>query len=192
MQVDQLHVNNFQLHTNFPFDEYQSLPGWSYSGIKEWERGTKIEPTEKMRIGTLVHSYLLEPSSYTHEYREIVIHAANAVKQTLGALLPIMTHEASITADFNYQGLTMPYRGRADMIRVGKIVLDLKVSEMPLAKSIPFFGYQNAMSGYALAAGCKVAIIVRVCPKKFTTEVKTVPITPEWWMAQVLRFGKPL
>lgn len=187
-----MQVTNIQTHIDTPFENYQKFPGWSYSSIKQYDRGESFVKTPKMRLGTLVHQYLLEPSHYTHEHRSIVIPAAKAVKDVVGELLPMLQAEVSVTADFIYDGFIMPYRGRVDMLRVGRVVLDLKVSEVPLGRTISFFGYDRSVSGYCLSTESRLGIIIRVCPRTFKTETKLINPSSEWWEKQVLRFGKPV
>jgi len=187
-----MQVENLRIHPETPFDHYQQLPGWSYSAIKQYDKGEPFVTTSKMRLGTLVHQYLLEPSQYTHEHRRIVTRAARVVKETVGDLLPMLQAEVSVTADFLHEGFIMGYRGRPDMLRAGRVVLDLKVSEVPLTRTIPFFGYDRAVSGYCLSTGSRLGIIIRVCPRTFKTETKLINPSSEWWEKQVLRFGKPV
>lgn len=187
-----MQVANMVLHNETPFDHYQKFPGWSYSAIKQYDRAEPFVTTGKMQLGTLVHQYLLEPSHYNHEHRAIVIPAARAVKETVGDLLPMLSAEVSVTADFIHDGFVMGYRGRVDMLRAGRLVIDLKVSEVPLVKTIGFFGYDRAISGYCLSTGSRLGIVIRVCPRTFKTEKKIITPSCEWWEAQVLRFGSPL
>jgi hypothetical protein len=55
-----MQVTNVRALRDLPFEDYLAMPGQSFSGFKT----TKIVPTEKMNIGTLVHSALLTPKEY--------------------------------------------------------------------------------------------------------------------------------
>jgi hypothetical protein len=187
-----MQVVDTNYYHDMPFEEYQKLPGWSYSAIKEYERGAPVAPTAKMQIGTLVHAYLLEPHKYTHEHRSVVIPAAKAVREAVGDLLPFLQSEVSVTAGMIHEGMRMEYRGRVDMLRANRVVLDLKVSDQSLSRTIPFFGYDRSVSGYCLSTSARVGIIIRVCPKTYKTETKLIPISSEWWEKQILKFGKAL
>lgn len=181
-----MQVSNIQFYKN-NFDAYSKIVGLSFSAIK----GGGFQPTAKMRLGTAVHNYLLEPSEYNHEHRDIVIPIANAIKAEIGGLLPFLDTELSVTADFEYAGMIMPYKGRVDMVRTGKIVLDLKVSEVPLNKSIAHFGYDYQVNGYMAATLCEHGMIIRVCPKTHKIEKKMIPKSSTWWEMQILRLGVP-
>ena len=182
-----MQVSNIQYYRN-NFEAYHSMNGYSYSGIT---KAAGVVPSEKMRLGTAVHNYLLEPEAYNHENRDIVLPLANAVRDEIGALLPFLDTEVSVSADFEYSGLIMPYKGRVDMLRAGKIVLDLKVSEVPLRNSIPYFGYDRQVNGYMAATMCEIGMIIRIEPKSARVEKKMIPKDHSWWEEQIHRFGVP-
>jgi hypothetical protein len=182
-----MQVSNIQYYRN-NFEAYNTMTGYSYSGIT---KSASFKPSEKMRLGTAVHNYLLEPETYNHENREIVIPLANAVRAELGALLPFLDTELSVSADFEYGGLIMPYKGRVDMVRTGKIVLDLKVSEIPLRNSVPYFGYDRQVNGYMAATMSELGMIIRIDPKNARVEKKMIPKDHTWWIDQIHRFGIP-
>ena len=172
-----------------PFDEYLSLPGISFSGIKS--EGEFMSPTKKMVLGTKVHNYLLEPEKYDHEDIEIIKPLAMAIKNRIGPLFRYLTPEMAVLADFVHEGMRMKFKGRGDLVYPGKILIDVKVSEMPLAKAMQFFNYPSQTSGYALGFGCPVALIAQVNPKTKQTTLYNVPIITEWWEKQILRYGEP-
>lgn len=186
-----MQVINTQIHRGLDFAQYQNLPGKSFSGIKA-DYITVPQPTAKMQLGTMLHNYLLEPSKYNakNDAHKVIQAMATEVKSTLGAAFSTIEPELSVTADFQYEGFTMAYKGRIDMARIGKLVIDLKVSEVPLNKSISFFGYDKQVSGYSLAIGAQYQMILRICPKTLKTELKSIPITNDWWKTQVLKYGK--
>lgn len=182
-----MQITNQQYHKGYDFEAYQALQGHSYSSIK----GGTFASTPKMRLGTAVHNFLLEPEKYDHSNREIVYPIANAVMAHLGDVLAFLDTELSVTCDMNYEGFTMPYRGRVDMVRCGKIVVDLKVSEIPLNRSVPFFGYANQLTGYCLATSCDHGMIIRVCPKTYKVEKTIIRQNVQFWEKKVLELGIP-
>lgn len=178
-----------------PFDEYLKIDAISYSTIKAKFNGGEVpQSTQKMRIGTLVHQYLFEPENYNHNnhYNKHVKIMAKEVKSILGAAFEGFECEVGVTADFIHDGFELNYKGRIDMVRIGKIVLDLKVSEVELKNSVPYFGYDRQLSGYSLATGAKMQMIIRINPKTSKIEFKTLPISEDWWNQQILRYGKVL
>lgn len=190
-----MQVNNVIIHRDMPFDDYLKLEGISYSTISaKWAAGANPAPTQKMQIGTLVHNYLLEPSKYIHNnphHKQIVI-MAREVKSILGAAFDGFECEVGVTADFFHEGFTMAYKGRIDMVKLGRIVLDLKVSEVPLNQSVPYFGYDRQLSGYSLATDARLQMIIKINPKTNKIEFKQLPISADWWQTQVLKYGKVL
>jgi len=192
-------VRNVRLHRDVPFDDYLKLPGWSYSGIK----GSKIEPTPKMLLGTAVHAYLLSPSEYNHDHF-LVPALAKELRLVLGPLLQFATPELAVTAEFVHEGMVMCYKGRIDLPvvmndEIGNplnLVIDLKVTEMDTRKGIDFFGYHHQVNGYSLAIGAKRMVIVSVNPAKLKRREKAtqvIPIQPDsrFWEQAVLKFGRP-
>lgn len=182
-----MQVSNVRTWSDIDFDEYQKLKGLSYSGIK----GGNFVSTPKMQLGTSVHNYLLEPAKYNHENRAIVDPLVNALKAEIGDILPHMDKELSISADFSYDGLTMGYKGRIDMVVPGKIVIDLKVSEHPLANTIPYFGYDNQVNGYMAASRSNFGMIIRINPVTKKIEKKAIVKNTAFWELQIAKYGIP-
>lgn len=190
-----LEVFNTQFHVDIPFEDYLRLPGYSFSWLKSG--GQKIEPTPKMRLGTKVHAYLLSAHEYEHgEDSDLVRPLAMALKGVLGPVLRYCTPELAVTADFIYDGMVLKYKGRIDLPVVSKphlsLVIDLKVTEMDLRKSIDFFHYHHQVSGYCLAIGASKGVIVSVNPRTKKTQVQPIRLITSFWEKSVLRFGKPL
>lgn len=194
-QTPGLQVFNVKFYPDIPFEDYLKLPGWSFSGIKS--RGTKIEPTPKMQLGTKVHAYLLSAHEYEHgEDSDLVRPLAIALKGVLGPVLRYCTPELAVTADFVYEGIVLHWKGRIDLPVVSKphlsLVIDIKVTELDLRWGIDFFGYHNQVSGYALAIGAQKAVIVSVNRKTKATQVIPVKVEDAFWRQAVLRYGKPI
>jgi hypothetical protein len=108
-----MQVKNIQLYKGIDFDSYQAKEGHSYSSIKNSDT-EPFKQTYKMQLGTEVHNYLLEPTTYKHERRELIEPIARAAYDVIGSVLPFLDTELSVTADFEHEGFIMPYRGRVD------------------------------------------------------------------------------
>lgn len=184
-------VENLTLLPTYPFDKYLKLPGWSHSKIKSEGRPFKT-PTIKMEIGTKVHQYLLEPYLYNHDDEHIVKPVAKAIRNKLGMLWKYLEPELAFTADFIHNDFRLPYQGRADLSIVGKIVVDIKITEQPISKGVEYFGYDNAISGYCKALGAKVGLIVAGNPKTGQVSIYNVPIKTDWWEYQIVEKGEPI
>lgn len=193
-----MQVKNLLIH-DVPDEVYFKMPGVSFSTIKA-ENKEPFLPTEKMRIGTLVHRYLLTPSEYDFSNYNIVRPAALALKKAIGApLLPLLKTEIAVTADFNFNGLCMKYKGKIDAGIIGKLVIDVKVTELDILKAIEFFKYDDQTNGYALSINARLIIIIAVHPYKRDpetglnrTQVVSIPLNDAFWRHQILRYGKPV
>lgn len=188
-----IQVLNKKILKDIPFDEYLKLPGYSFSSIK----GFSGPPTAKMQLGTDVHNYLLTPEQYDHRNRELVLPIATALRKQLGVLVDKMLPESIVTADFVCNGFKLPYKGRLDLHIPGRLIIDIKVSDVPLSVSCPRFGYDDQQSGYAIGGECKIALLVRISPvsvkkKRPIVEIKNVPITTLWWENQIVQKGEPI
>lgn len=198
-----LQVVNVRFYRDLEFSDYLKMPGYSFSWLKSG--GQKIEPTPKMQLGTKVHAYLLSSHEYSHsEGHDLVRPLAVALKGILapggageGGILRYCTPELAVTADFVYQGMVLHYKGRIDLPVLHYksrlcVVIDIKVTEMDLRKSIDFFKYDVQVSGYSLVIGASRAVIVSVNPKSKLTQVVPIRLTDDFWKWAVLKYGQPI
>lgn len=181
-------VTNRKQYNRMEWDKYISLPGYSFSGLRNTG---PITPTAKMRLGTYVDKYLFTPHEYKGEMRDVVVPIARRLKEFLGSALDTATPQLALTANFTYQGLTMPFRGLADLPVGRDLILDLKVSELDTVKAIQHFRYDWQIEGYKMAYGATRGMIMSIHPK--TKKITTLPIngSQDWWCHQVLQYGKP-
>lgn len=164
------------------------MPGYSYSGISS--NGFVIEPTEKMKLGTKVHSYLLDPKNYDFTDFNLVRPLATAVQNTLGLLLKHAFPEVTLTAHFKEEGFMLPYKGRADILIPNRMIIDLKVSELEMERGIKHFGRDYQVTGYCLGADVPLGIIIQIHPKTKAIQVKQVNLVPDWWAYQTKKRGQ--
>ena len=181
-------VSNIKYYRDLPFEDYLKLPGTSYSGIK----GFSGDPTKGMQLGTRVHNFLNEPDKYDWKDTEIVKPIAQALRMYLGEAYHAMEKEVGFTADFIHNGMRLPYRGRADMIKVGKVLVDLKVLSGSLNSAIERFGYADQMAGYLYGTCTPLAIIIAYNKSSKKVEVKTLRPAAAFWEYQTARLGVPL
>lgn len=183
-------VTNRKHYFDVPFGSYVDMGGFSFSSIKN--DFTPIEATKKMRFGSLVDTFLFTPAQYDGTLADLVRPMAYEVKKFLGPAFALCQAQVSCQADYTVDGLTMTHRGRPDMVIPKQLIIDLKVSELPLIKAIEHFRYDWQQTGYLLDMDIQRAIILSIHPK--TKKISTAPIIPvtDWWEHQVRRFGKPL
>lgn len=170
---------------SLPFEDYLKMPGYSFSGLSK--RGAIIEPTEKMKLGTRVHNYLLDAADFDYEDLRIVKPLAIAVKRVLGDSFRLLKTEMAVTANMEHEGFRLSYKGRLDMHYPGVIVVDLKISEN---KNVDFFGYVDQVSGYCMADESPRGVIVKLHPKTLETTIINAPITTRWWEHQIKTKGE--
>lgn len=183
-------VANTTYYPDMPFDEYLALPGNSFSSIKN--DGVPLPVSDGMLVGTRVHNYLLEPEKYDWQQPEIVQPIAKKIREILGDALPLLDKEIAFTSDFTHNGMTLKYKGRADMLKTGRIVIDLKVLGGYLPNAIERFGYHKQLSGYCFATGCPRGLIIAY--NKATKKIETATIFPnaDFWQYQCVHRGEPI
>lgn len=184
-------IRNLQVFKGLPFEDYKALPGLSHSAIKS--DGAVFTATPAMQLGTKVHNYLLEPHKYDHSDIETVRPLAVALKKRVGdVLMQRMEPELSVTCEMHHNGMKLQYKGRLDMSAMNVLVVDFKVTKMPIHKGVEHFGYDNQQSGYALATGARAAIIMAINPTTKAIQVFNVPIRTDWWEYQIVKHGTPI
>lgn len=171
-----LSVTDRQIH-DCSWDEYLQLPGISHSGLKEKQEWSD-NVIAGMRIGTLVHTYILKPSEYKYEEPEIVRPIAGALIRFVGhALLQSMTCEKGVTAKFTVEGVTLLYKGMPDMFVVDNMVIDFKIIKSGTIESyVERLGYKNQLRGYMLALRCRYGQIIAYNRAKKRIELFTVTL----------------
>lgn len=198
-----MQIRNVQVLAGIPFEDYLKMPGLSFSGVRS--DGTIIEETEKMRFGSNVDAYLFEPQVYSGAQYKLVKPVAAVVKEKLGTMLVTGARQVVITCKMTHRGVELDYKGRADLLTgggvlvnngiitinksLGVIVIDMKVSELPLLSAINFFGYNHQVNGYALPVGADVSVIVSVNPKTYKVSTQAIPTKADFWEKIVLQYG---
>jgi hypothetical protein len=183
-----MQIINTKYYLDLPFEDYLQMPGTSYSSIKGFEG----EPTEGMKLGTRVHAYLNEPKEYDWQQAEIVIPIATALRAYLGDAFHFLDKEVAFTSTFIHNGMKLAYKGRADMMKIGRIIVDLKILSGSLQQAIERFGYERQISGYCLATGSKLGLIIAWNKLQKKVEVKAIKPNPAFWEFQCVRMGEPL
>lgn len=183
-------IYDTKIYEDVDFDDYIRLPGISYSSIKN--SGTRIDPTEKMRFGSLVDAYIFEPHTYNFEQYDFVRPVAERVIKTLGPLIKQGRRQLAVTCTMVHQGFYMYYKGRIDLW-AADLIIDMKVSEMNILDAIKHFGYNHQLNGYAIPVSAKGGLIFSVNPKPpYTTQLQAIQNSLYWWQQQVLKYGKPI
>lgn len=180
-------VRNLKYYPDLPFDQYLQLPGMSFSTL----RGFNGPETDNMRLGTRVHNYVLTPGGYDYQQHDTVAPIAKALKTRIGPILHLFQKELSFTCTFYFNGMKLDYRGRADLARIGSLIVDLKVSGNYLEQGCKIFGYPDAISGYCLATSTPMGLIISFNKKTKTDEYKIIRPRTDYWQEAVVKYGVP-
>ena len=185
-----MQVSNTTYYDNLDFEKYLDMPGTSYSSLKE--NHFPDGPSAGMQLGTRVHNYLLEPDKYDWKDTGVVKKMAEQIRKFLGDALSVLDKEMAFTADFTHNGMVMPYKGRADLMKAGRVIVDLKILASGVDAAIERFGYKKQVSGYCLATGASVGLIVAYNKYKHLVEVRSIKPDAAFWEYQVVRLGVPI
>ncbi len=180
-------ITNVQYYHGLNFEEYLRLPGTSFSSLKD-----SIPATTGMQLGSRVHQYVNEPKEYDWENVNEVKAIATALRAYIGEAFQYLQKEVAFTAEFHHNGMMLIYKGRADMLFVNKIVIDLKVLAGSLPQYIKMFGYDRQISGYCLPPNCPIGLIVAY--NKQLKKVETQRIVPDakYWEFITVQKGVPV
>lgn len=171
-------VTNIQHHPELNWNQYQQLPGLSFSSLREEE----IKENEGMRIGTLVHKYLLKPSDYDFESAGIVVPIARELIKIVGTgLIKTMVAECPMTADFIYEDFVLPWRGIPDLKINRLLVIDFKVISGSLKNYRKYFNVDNQLRGYMLPNYTNDGLIIAYNKKIKAVEMEMIHQDTRWW-----------
>jgi len=187
-------VSNLKYYNDLDFNEYLAFSGYSFSGIKTLESGVQIVPSQGMMLGTRVHNFLLEPHKYDGVDYNHVSKISAALRQFLGAAIKFLEKEVAFTCELQYNGMSMVYKGRTDLLFKGKLIIDLKVLSGKLQGAIDRFGYEKQLSGYGIATSTPNVLLLSFnkALKKDNVEHKMFSPTQEWWMYVITKYGSPI
>lgn len=179
------------------FEKYNKLTGYSHSFLKGQRNGIaqQIEETENMRRGTLVDKILTEPESVTMlEPQYLECHfIAERIKEKFGVFINRLEKQVALTANFEFEGFSLPVRGRVDFALPGYCILDLKITSSKDYKAIiEHFGYINQLYGYAKMYGVPSAyLLMYSVPLKEVKLIKLDVSQPinQFWAHAILEFG---
>lgn len=181
-------VSNVKYYTDQDFADYLKMPGTSFSSLKD----EVITPTAGMQLGTRVHNYLNEPDKYDWQQPEMVLPIAKVLRTYIGEAFEYLEKEVAFTADFTHNGMVLHYKGRADMLKVGRLIIDIKVLAGGVAPAIDRFGYDKQISGYCYGTGAPLGLIIAYNKLSKKVEVKAIKPNAEFWEYQIVSRGEPI
>lgn len=180
-------VSNIKYHRDIPFDDYLKMNGVSFSSLKADE----FIPSAGSMLGSKVHTYINEPEKYDYSDAEMVIPIAKELRKHLGDSFTYLEKEVAVTADFQHNGMLLKYKGRVDLLKIGRLVVDIKVLSGSLVKAVERFNYDKQLSGYCLGTESPIGLIMAF--NKLSKKVEKLIIKPDptFWEYQCVRMGVP-
>ncbi len=179
-------VSSSKILDGISFEDYLKIPAFSFSGLRG---GGPETPTPAMQLGTRVDNYRFEPQLYDGEDYATVKACAQTLNATLGAARPRV--QVSVMATFENAGKYLPVKGRVDML-LPNLVVDMKISKMPLVSAINHFRYDWQLTGYCMMTGSSRAMIISINPLTYKPTLMNIPLVTDWWEHQILTYGKAL
>ena len=182
-----MQIRNVKFYKNIDWETYINMPGKSFSWLKN--EGAGIGESEGIRIGKLVHTYLLKPTEYNYEQADIVIPIARVLVEHYNTIIKWAECETGATADFIVDGLLMPYRGMADMNIFKHLVVDFKVLGNDLKYAMERFMYKDQIRGYMLPFEAPLGLIIAYNKKTKKVQTESVGQDIRWWTYKVKQYG---
>ena len=78
------------------------------------------------------------------------------------------------------------------MMKIGRIIVDLKILGGPLQPAIERFGYERQVSGYCLSTGSALGLIIAWNKLQRKVETKAIKPNADFWQFQCVRMGEPM
>lgn len=177
-------VSNLRTYPGIDFADYLAMPGRSFSSFKNFTGNV----TYKMQLGSAIDAYLTKPDKYDGFEYNLVRNAAIVIRQRFGELFNYMEKQVAITADLEYEGFIMPYKGLPDFCIPGKLIVDLKCVDKEIASD--YFDYPSQLSGYAIPLKCPLAFILEFSRKKHACRFVPVTVREDFWIKKILQYGE--
>lgn len=195
-----LTVENIKLHENVPFDDYVKWDMWSNSKLKSSDSGlsVSIEPTIKMRLGSLVDGILMQPDQVDmkDELYPLAVKTVIAIRDFFGRNITSQFQaQNSYTADIvdSETGIALPVKNRPDWVLSPHFVIDLKCSEAnDQDRLYAHMGYENQLWLQSKVAKCNSAFILWANPKTNKVNLRGYDVNGyavEFWRNAVLEHG---
>jgi hypothetical protein len=185
-------VTNITFHKDCEWDTYCKLPGHSFSSLKNEDK--LFVETEGSRIGKQVHTYILKPAEYDFQDADIVVPIARELVKFLGPhILQMLVPECGITANFEHEGFSLPWRGMPDLHKRKVIVVDFKIIKGgSLREYVKQFKYEDQVRGYMLPVEASTGLIVAYNRAKRIVETHLVKQDHSYWDYVVKQKGEYL
>lgn len=190
-----INFSNRRQSKGIEFGEYLKLPGFSYSYLKSEVAGTTPEfiSSEKVELGKLVDAILTQPDEIDI-YSPLLKRAekiAEALKDNFGEYIKQFESQVTLSCDMEFNGISMPFRGRLDWGLKNIAVIDLKVTaSKDLHGVIKHMGYDRQLQGYCGAYGVKLGYVLIFSSTTFKYDLVRMPLqSDDFWAEKIMKFG---
>lgn len=195
-----INYSNISIQHRENFEDYLKKTGYSHSFLKGESFGIakEVSITDKIKVGKLVDAILTEPESIDKydmldSLYPIAKEIAFKIKSQFGELIKHFESQISFTADVEYQGFTMPTKGRMDYLLKDISVIDLKVTFVKDVKAlIDFMRYDNQLWHYAKAMNVQQAYLLIYSVPLKKAQLIQIDVSSdynEFWADKTLKFG---
>jgi len=192
-------MQNVEILRNVDFSEYLKIKAYSNSFLKMEVGGVTpaFNPSDKVKIGSLVDSILTEPekADISSPFYKISCQISNYIVKEFGfELWESLESQLSWVGELNYKGLIMPIKGRLDKFGLNR-VWDLKITHEPIKNInslIKFLGYDNQMWLYAKAMKVDAAVLIFYSVKDKAIAYKVIDCSGNdnpFFEEKTLKFG---
>lgn len=180
-------ITNTQLHPDISWDDYLKLDGTSFSGMK----GFAGKITYGMRIGSLVHTYLLKPKEYNYEEYDIVRPLASKLVDYVGMdIIKAAIAEVPMTSNFELEDFRFKWKGIPDLKMPGVVTIDFKIIKGDLEYLCNRFNYPEQIRGYMLPDNTDLGLIIAIDRDSKRVTVKPINKDQRWWQNTILSRGE--
>jgi hypothetical protein len=176
-------------HEALTREDYLNIKGTSFSGLKD----IKFEENFGMKIGSLVHKYILKPSEYNYEHIEIVRPIANSLIDFCGlGVIRGMVAEVPVSCDFIYDDFSFRWKGIPDLFLDNILVIDFKVLSGGLKFALDRYNYKEQLRGYMKSVNAPRGLILSF--NKLTKKIEHFWVLPDdsWWCNIIITRGNVL
>lgn len=192
-----LTFTNHRHHGTTPFAEYAKSPGYSHSFLKYQQHGVVlfIEPTDKMRLGSLVDAILCNTGAdITDPQYQIAKFIAAYIDRHFPWLRQCKAQQ-HYTATVSCNGLEMPIKTLIDFVLPGIATVEMKVSDCTKKQAetmVQFMGYDNQCFIERSCANVPDAYLLVYCRKtKDIYFTKRECSGADMWLAdKIMMFGR--
>lgn len=181
-------ASNIKFFPDLNWDSYCKTEGYSFSWLKN--EGAPLEVTNGIKIGKLIHTYLLKPAEYDWSEPEIIMPIAKKLIDFKIQVNNSLT-ECAMTCDLEHEGLTMKWKGMADDLIKKLLVIDYKVIAGDLDRYIKMFFYDHQIRGYMFPPECPDGLIIAFNKKIGKVQTAWVKPDPRWWIYKIKQYGQP-